>query len=266
MASSSRLSVTTMSRIGCACALTPSQTPSVSNSHRAAATMADARSSLAWLTPSAGSATVTANDGPSAWRNASARVRPVKPPPAISTSTFSRVMVPFYHAWTGLDPALEPVCKEQRNNRTAHGLRRSGSPRHPRPRAAGGEPVPWPLAAIALAAGVRRPGDRPGAGGCLPYRRGRHRAAAAFAARLFPARRRSKGADHLRGRPHPRRQELHHAQRQGDPARPRHLLHVGLIPPLRAGPEPSGQNARGAEAGRIARRGGAQETHIPALA
>src|SRR5580704_10290266 len=266
MASSSRLSVTTMSRIGCACPLTASQTPSVSNSRRAAATMAEARSSSAWLTPSAGSATVTANDGPSAWRNATASVRPVKPPPAISTSTFSRVMVPFYHAWTGLDPALEPVCKGKRNNRTAHGLRRSGSPRHSRSRAAGGEPVPRPLAAVALAAGVRRPGDRPGAGRRLPHRRGRRRAAAAFAARLFPARRRSQSADHLRGRPHPRRQEFHHPQRQGDPARPRHLLHVGVVPPLRAGPDPSGQDARGAEAGRAAERRGAQGPHLSAVA
>ena len=46
-ASSSRLSVTTMSRIGCASAATRCQTPIVSNSRRAAATMADARSSPA---------------------------------------------------------------------------------------------------------------------------------------------------------------------------------------------------------------------------
>ena len=44
-----------------------------------------------------------------------------------------------------------------------------------------------------------------------PHRRGR---AAAFAARLFPAGRRPEGADHLRGRPHPRRQELHHPARR----------------------------------------------------
>ena len=50
-ASSSRLSVTTMSRIGCASSATLSQTPSVSNSRRAAATIAEARSSPAWLWP-----------------------------------------------------------------------------------------------------------------------------------------------------------------------------------------------------------------------
>ena len=64
-----------------------------------------------------------------------------------------------------------------------------------------------------------------------------HGAAAALAARLFPARRRSQSSDHLRGGPHSRRQQLHHPQRQGDPARPRHLLDVGLIPPRRAGPD-----------------------------
>ena len=52
----------------------------------------------------------------------------------------------------------------------------------------------------------------------------------AFAARLFPAARRSRRADHLRGRPHPRRQELHHPPRRRHPARPRDLLHVGVVP------------------------------------
>ena len=50
--------------------------------------------------------------------------------------------------------------------------------------------------------------------------------AAAFAARLFPAARRSQGADHLRRRPHPRRQELHHPPRHREPARPGDLLHA----------------------------------------
>ena len=69
-----------------------------------------------------------------------------------------------------------------------------------------------------------------------PHRRGR---AAAFAARLFPAGRRPEGADHLRRRPHPRRQELHHAARGRDPARPGDLLDVGVVPRRRAGPRPS---------------------------
>ena len=46
-------------------------------------------------------------------------------------------------------------------------------PRHSRPRAARGEPVPRPLAAGRLAARVRRAGDRPGAGRRLPHGRRR---------------------------------------------------------------------------------------------
>ena len=38
------------------------------------------------------------------------------------------------------------------------------------------------------------------------------------------------GADPLRGRPHPRRQELHHPPGGRHPARPGDLLHVGLVP------------------------------------
>src|ERR1700688_4574234 len=76
----------------------------------------------------------------------------------------------------------------KRNNRTAHALRRSGSPRHSRSRAAGGEPVPRPLAAIALAAGVRRPGHRPGAGRRLPAPRGLCGARLGAGARAPPCR------------------------------------------------------------------------------
>ena len=107
----------------------------------------------------------------------------------------------------------------------------------------------------------RRPGDRPGAGRRLPHRRRRGDAAAAFAARLFPARRRSQGADHLRGRPHPRRQELHHPARRRDPARPRDLHHVGVVPRRRARPHAPGQDARRAEARRVAGRGRDQGAH-----
>ena len=83
-----RLSVTTMSRMGCAS--TWCHTPIVSNSRRAAATMADARPS-APARASAGSATVTEKEGPSPWRNAIASARPAKPPPPIITSIRSRV-------------------------------------------------------------------------------------------------------------------------------------------------------------------------------
>ena len=88
-ASSTRLSVTTMSRMGCACGATAFQTPSASNMRRGAAAMAEARRSCArapepWSR--AGSANVTANPEPSARRSAIARASPAKPPPAISTS------------------------------------------------------------------------------------------------------------------------------------------------------------------------------------
>ena len=86
-----------------------SQTPSVSNSRRTDATMAEARSSSAWLAPSAGSASVTANDGPSACRKAIARVRPANPPPAISTSVVLRAMPPPYHAGPGPGLTPEPI-------------------------------------------------------------------------------------------------------------------------------------------------------------
>ena len=59
-------------------------------------------------------------------------------------------------------------------------------------------------------AGVRRPGRRPGAGRGGPHRRRADRAGA-LAARLLPAPGRPDGADPLRGRPHPRRPQLHHA-------------------------------------------------------
>src|SRR5262249_35998096 len=78
-----RLSVTTMSRMGCAS--TPCHTPMVSNSRRAAATIAEARPSFA-ARSSAGSTTVTEHEGANPWRNAMASARPAKPAPPISTS------------------------------------------------------------------------------------------------------------------------------------------------------------------------------------
>ena len=61
-----------MSMIGCASI--SSQTPMVSNSRRAAATMADARGSDAPRV-TAGSATVTEKKGPKPWRKAIARAK-----------------------------------------------------------------------------------------------------------------------------------------------------------------------------------------------
>src|SRR2546423_8699389 len=76
-----------MSRIGCADGATTSQTSIASNRRRTPATIADARASPERAPASAGSATTIANVGPSARRSASARARPAKPAPAISTST-----------------------------------------------------------------------------------------------------------------------------------------------------------------------------------
>ena len=86
MASSRRLSVTAMSRMGCAPGAIRSQTPIASNSRRAAATIADARGSPAPRS-SAGSATITRSDPPSACRKAIASDSPAKPAPAIRMST-----------------------------------------------------------------------------------------------------------------------------------------------------------------------------------
>ena len=60
-------------------------------------------------------------------------------------------------------------------------------------------------------------------------------------------------ADRLRGRPHPRRQELHHPARRRDPARPGDLLDVGVVPQRRAGPRPSDADAGRAASGRSCR-------------
>ena len=85
-ASSSLESVTTMSRIGCACPSTASQTSIASNRRRAAAAIAEARGSFDGVLLSAGSATVTVKASPSAWRSAMASARPAKPAPPITTS------------------------------------------------------------------------------------------------------------------------------------------------------------------------------------
>ena len=50
--------------------------------------------------------------------------------------------------------------------------------------------------------------------------------------------------DPLRGRPHPRRQVLHHAARRRHPARARHLQPVGLLPRPRGGPRAPVPDAR----------------------
>ena len=55
-------------------------------------------------------------------------------------------------------------------------------------------------------------------------------AASPLAARLFPAPRRSRGADRLRSRPQPRRRQLHEPARRRDPARAADPHDVGFVP------------------------------------
>ena len=88
------------------------------------------------------------------------------------------------------------------------------------PRAAGGQPLSRRPRQRGLAARVTaaRCWARPWWRRTCTVDRG---AARAFAAWLLPARRRPGAAHHLRGGAHPRRRQLHHAPRQGDPARPR---------------------------------------------
>ena len=52
------------------------------------------------------------------------------------------------------------------------------------------------------------------------------------------------GAHPLRGRPHPRRPQLHHPPRRGHPARRGHLQPAGQLPRPRGRPRPPGADAR----------------------
>ena len=102
-----------------------------------------------------------------------------------------------------------------------------------------------------LAARLRRARHLAGAGRRRAHRRG---ARAALAALLFHPARRPQRADHLRGRPHPRRQELHDAPGRGDPARPRDFLARRLVPDRGGGARPRAHDAEGDAARRPAER------------
>ena len=171
-ASSSLESVTTMSRIGCASPATAlphadrlEQSPRRRGDGRGARVLDGSR-------PAPDRRPSTANDRPSAWRSAIASARPAKPPPPISMST--RSLMRLCHGCILADGCCSIPAAAlwlDHHGTRAMSVRRPGAARHSRPRAARGEPVPRPLAAIALAAGVRRPGDRPGAGRRLPHGR-----------------------------------------------------------------------------------------------
>src|SRR6266487_1048165 len=279
----SRLSVTAMSRIGCASCATASHTPIVSNNRRAPAAIAEARRSPEPSRPMKGSATMMANAEPSPWRSAMPSASPAKPPPAITTSARS-IPVPedSVHwsieaaviagseaaTWKSAHCQFRKPCYDLTNDSRSstaepRHVRPQSRSRYPRSGAARSEPVPRSQPAVGLAARVRRAGDRPSAGCRLPHGRG---PPAAFHARLFPAPRRSQGADHLRGRPHSRRQELHHASRGGDPAWPSDLFDVGFVPQRRARAGTSGGDARCAAARSVAERIGSRRRGAAARA
>ena len=215
-----------MSRIGCAPRLDARARHPWSRTAAAPPPRWPTRAHRARAVRVAGSATVTPKCPPKPWRSAMASASPASPPPPIKMSVFC--MRPLSCAALGnqnnipdrISP-LQPIailldlCRSDRlsslsfeKRKPPHVRRRPGAPENPRPRTARGEPVSRALAAGRLAARVRRPGDRSGAGRGLPHGGGPARA---FDARLFPSARRSEGADHLRRRAHPRRQELHHA-------------------------------------------------------
>ena len=115
-----------------------------------------------------------------------------------------------------------------------HGQRTGHAAGDARSRAARGQPVPRLEPQGRLAAGVRRPGGRPGAGRGTAHRRGErsiHSLHGYFIRPGDPA-----GADHLRGGARSRRQELHHQAGDRHPAWRADLLHARppFMPPKTA--------------------------------
>src|ERR1700747_3566024 len=82
------------------------------------------------------------------------------PPPSPSHAYYAAAMTTEKGGYVYQDIRLEKT----------HVLGDPGLSLHPCPRAPRGKSLPRPLAAIALATRVRRPGDRAGAGGRLPHR------------------------------------------------------------------------------------------------
>ncbi len=103
-ASCRRLSVITMSRIGCAPA--GNRVPDADRLEQPARRRHDrGRTRVRRSRASAGSATATENDGPSACRSAIASARPAKPAPPISTS-MGRAPVSLLHGRLPDEPQL----------------------------------------------------------------------------------------------------------------------------------------------------------------
>ena len=84
----------------------------------------------------------------------------------------------------------------------------------------------------------------------------RSKARRAFAARVLPARRRSRLPDRLRGRPQPRRHQLLLAPGGRDPARRADLPHVGFVSDRGGRDRPPGRDAARAGSRVAARHGG----------
>ena len=166
-----------------------------------------------------------------AWRARARALRPARPPPAIATSKRSRLScagIDHCPAMPRSAPSVKLLKARLRSRKgrpmsraleqllsildietLEENLFRGLSPQAGWQRVFGGQVI-----GQALVAAHRTVNGR----------------ACAFAACLFPARRRPRGADHLRGRPHPRRRQLLDPPRGGHPARPGDLLHGRLVP------------------------------------
>src|SRR5882672_8075712 len=96
-----------------------------------------------------------------------------------------------------------------------------------RPRITRSEPLSRPIQRSRRQERLRRPGGGSGAGRGDAYG---GRARPAFLARVFFAPGRHGRPDRLRGRPDPRRPQLHCPERAGHPARPAHPLDDRLVP------------------------------------
>ena len=215
---------------------------------------------------SAGSHMTTSSASPSARFSASASDRPASAaagdhdadrarsrghflrPLAIRTLPSSLTLRPARPAWmrAATRPDLTPMSRAVDDllaildlEQLEHNLFRGRSPQVGWQRVFGGQVIGQALVAACRTVEGRRP---------------------ALAARLFPAAGRPRGADHLRGRPHPRRPQLHDPARRGDPARAGDLRHVGLVPcarspasttqaPMPDVPPPGGPAERGGDQG-----------------
>ena len=144
----------------------PSQTPMVSNSRRAAAAIAEARGSPAARVPAPDRRPSTAKRAAEPLPQRDGQRQPGKAAAARSAHRSLRSLRSLLPGRTiaRLERGAPHLLYAPQRKSCIMSAAVSDSARHPRSRTARGEPVPRPLAADRLAARVRRPGDRPGAG------------------------------------------------------------------------------------------------------